>query len=106
MEWSALGAYAVGGAVLANALPHLISGLLGRPFPTPFATPPGQGLSSATTNVLWGFAKLVIAYVLVLRVGHFDIRDLADMLALGGGGLVLAVLMSRHFGRLQGGNTP
>ena len=50
--------YFFGGAFLANAIPHLVSGMQGRPFQSPFAKPPGQGFSSATVNVLWGFANI------------------------------------------------
>jgi hypothetical protein len=47
--------YFFGGAFLTNAVPHFVSGVMGRPFQSPFAKPPGQGLSSSTINVLWGF---------------------------------------------------
>jgi len=60
------------GAVLTNAIPHLVSGVMGRPFQSPFAKPPGEGLSSSTVNVLWGFFNLAIGYLLVCRVGDFD----------------------------------
>ena len=69
--------------VFANVVPHLVSGLRGEPFQTPFANPPGRGLSSSTVNVLWGVANLVIAYVLVCRVGDFDLRITADAAAFG-----------------------
>ena len=54
-----------GGVLLINAVPHMVSGLTGRPFQTPFAKPPGKGLSSSTVNVFWGFLNLVIGYLLV-----------------------------------------
>ena len=57
-------AYQFGGAFLANAVPHFVNGMMGRPFQSPFAKPPGNGLSSSTVNVLWGFANFVIAYLL------------------------------------------
>jgi len=31
-----------GGAALLNAVPHLVSGVMGRRFPSPFAKPPGR----------------------------------------------------------------
>ena len=31
------------GAFLCNAIPHLVAGLQGQPFPSPFAKPPGRG---------------------------------------------------------------
>lgn len=104
MNWLHYVSYFLGGAVLANAVPHLVSGLMGRPFQSPFARPPGQGLSSSTVNVLWGFLNLVIGYLLVCQVGSFDLRNLADAFALGLGILVLALPLARHFGRFNGGN--
>ena len=95
-----------GGALLCNAVPHFVSGVMGRPFQTPFAKPPGQGLSSSTVNVLWGFFNLVIGYVLVCRVADFNGKDTGDVIALGLGVLAIALFAARHFGRFHGGNTP
>jgi hypothetical protein len=68
MMWLHDLAYFFGGCFLANAVPHYVSGVMGRAFQSPFARPPGKGLSSSTVNVLWGFANLVLAYCLILRV--------------------------------------
>jgi hypothetical protein len=106
MPWLDLVSYFFGGAFLANAVPHFVSGMMGRAFQSPFAKPPGQGLSSSTVNVLWGFFNLVVGYVLVCRVGEFDLRDAPDAAALGLGLLLLAVMTARHFGRFNGGNAP
>ncbi len=95
-----------GGAFLANAIPHFVSGTMGRAFQSPFAKPRGEGLSSSTVNVLWGFLNLVAGYLLVCRVGDFDLRSSPDVAALGLGALLLALAMARHFGRFNGGNTP
>ena len=54
MVWLPLLSYFGGGAILGNAIPHFVSGMMGRPFQSPFAKPPGEGLSSSTINVLWG----------------------------------------------------
>jgi hypothetical protein len=87
-------------------VPHYVSGVMGRPFQSPFARPPGKGLSSSTVNVLWGCANLVAAYFLILRVGQFDFHA-ADHVASFGLGLLLMSLMSaRGFGRFHGGNSP
>ena len=51
-------AYFFAGAFLTNAIPHFVSGVMGRAFQTPFAKPPGKGLSSSTVNVLWGFLHI------------------------------------------------
>jgi hypothetical protein len=106
MTWPHLLSYFFGGALLANAVPHLVAGMMGRPFQSPFARPPGQGLSSSTVNVLWGFCNLVVGYLLVCRVGDFEPRDTADVSALGLGALVLSLVLARQLGRFNGGNTP
>src|ERR1019366_6016287 len=99
-------AYVFGGALLANAVPHVVSGMMGKAFQTPFAKPPGQGMSSSTVNVLWGFFNLVVGYVLVCRVGNFGLRDTSDVVALALGALSIALVSARGFGRSNGGNHP
>ena len=74
MPWLSLLSYFFGGAFLTNAVPHFVSGVMGRPFQSPFAKPPGQGLSSSTVNVSWGFLNLIFGYLLVCRVGDFNLR--------------------------------
>lgn len=106
MDWLHDASYFLGGAFLINAVPHLVSGVMGRPFQSPFAKPPGEGLSSSTVNVLWGFFNLVVAYLLICRVGAFDLRSTEHVVALGSGILLLAVVTARLFGRFHGGNTP
>lgn len=106
MEWLHDAAYLFGGAFLANAVPHFVSGMLGRAFQTPFAKPPGQGLSSSTVNVLWGFANFVLAYLLIARVGSFDPRAADAVIAVGAGVLLLGLVSARGFGRFHGGNSP
>jgi hypothetical protein len=103
MAWYHYLAYFFGGAFLANAVPHIANGMSGRPFPSPFADPPGQGESSATVNVLWGAFNLVMAYVLIRKVGNFDLRRTRDAVVLGAGALLMAVMLSRAFGELYGG---
>ena len=102
MSWLHLLSYLCGGAVLTNGVPHLVSGMLGRAFQTPFASPPGKGLSSSIVNVLWGVANLVVGYLLVYHVGSFDLRAAGHVAALGLGALGVGVLLAWHFGRLHG----
>ena len=99
-------AYFFGGIFSANAIPHFVGGIMGKPFQTPFATPPAEGLSSSTVNVLWGFFNAVVGYVLICRVGNFNLRNTADVLALGAGVLMIALFSARYFGRFHGGNSP
>jgi hypothetical protein len=103
MHWTIFPAYFFGGAFLANALPHLSNGISGRPFQSPFASPPGQGLSSSTVNVVWGFFNLVAAYLLIVWVGTFDLHNVVHVALAGAGILVMAVMMARHFGQFHGG---
>jgi len=103
MNWPHLIAYFFGAAILGNALPHFISGVQGRSFQSPFAKPPGEGLSSSKVNVLWGFANLVFAYLLLCRVGNFDVHSTADMTAAGLGFLVMGMFGAHYFGRFHGG---
>jgi hypothetical protein len=106
MPWLDLVSYFFGGAFLANAVPHLVSGMTGRPFQSPFAQPPGEGLSSSTVNVLWGFFTIAAGYVLVFRIGDFGVRNTGGVLACGAGVLLIALFSARHFGRFHGGNQP
>lgn len=106
MDWLYLISYFFGGAFLSNAIPHFASGAMGRPFQSPFAKPPGRGLSSSTVNVAWGVFNLAVAYILLCRVGDFSLRSTADAAALGLGFLLLGLLSARHFGRFHGGNSP
>jgi hypothetical protein len=71
------------GFFLANVVPHFVHGVSGDRFPTPFAHPPGKGLSSPTLNVAWALFNLVVGYVL-LRVGKVS----------GGGDLALVVFFA------------
>ena len=106
MQWIDFVSYLFGGAFLANAVPHYVSGVMGRSFQSPFAKPRGEGHSSSTVNVLWGFLNLAISYLLVIRVGDFDLRSMADAVALGLGALLIGLFSARHFGRFNGGNSP
>jgi hypothetical protein len=102
-HWYHYVAYFFGGAFLANTIPHLVNGISGSPFQSPFASPPGQGLSSSTVNVLWGMFNLAVAYGLILRVGRFDLRKTRHVAVLALGVLVMALNLARHFGQFHGG---
>jgi hypothetical protein len=106
MNWIHFVSYFFGGAFLANAVPHFVSGMMGRSFQSPFAKPPGEGLSSSTVNVLWGFFNLVVGYLLVCCVGSFDLRSARHIVALGLGVFLMGLMSARSFGRFNGGNTP
>jgi hypothetical protein len=103
MLWYYYPAYFFGGAFLANSLPHLVNGVSGRAFQSPFASPSGVGLSSSTVNIVWGFFNLGLAYLLICRVGSFDLRNNQHILSLGVGFLVMSLVHARTFGRFHGG---
>ncbi len=103
MRWHHDVAYFFGGAFLANAVPHLVNGVSGHPFQSPFAHPPGEGLSSALVNVLWGLANFVVGYLLLARVGTFDVRRWRHVITTGAGALLMSVMLARAFGRFYGG---
>jgi hypothetical protein len=106
MDWLNFVSYFFGGVFLCNALPHFVSGSMGRPFQSPFAKPPGQGLSSSTVNVVWGVLNFAVAYVLICRVGDFSLHSTAHAATLGLGFLLIGLYSARRFGRFHGGNSP
>jgi hypothetical protein len=103
MRWYHYVAYFFGGAFLINAVPHFVNGVSGNPFQSPFASPPGEGLSSSTVNVLWGSFNLVVAYLLLGRVGTFELRKTKHVVIAGIGALLMSLMLARVFGRLHGG---
>lgn len=64
MHWYSYLFCLLAGMLISNSLPHLIQGVSGNRFPTPFSKPPGVGLSSAFLNVIWGLANLIVGYIL------------------------------------------
>jgi len=106
MNWLWLVSYFFAGAFIENAIPHVVSGLTGRAFQSPFARPPGKGLSSSTVNVVWGFFNLVVAYLLLAHVGAFDWRSTSHIAVFGLGFLLKGIGSARHFGKFHGGNMP
>ena len=97
MESLHLVSYFFGGAFLANGLPHFISGVMGRPFQSPFAKPRGKGLSSATVNVLWGFFNFFVSYLLTGCIGDFGVKNPSDAAAFGLGLLAMGLMCPRLF---------
>jgi hypothetical protein len=102
MVWYEYIAYFFGGLFLANGIPHFISGITGRMFPTPFAKPPGIGKSKPVVNVLWGLANLVGGYLLIVLVGEFNIGFTLDALIVGLGILWASVGLSWFFAGRSG----
>jgi len=107
MQWLPDVYYFLGGIFLTNAVPHFVNGVSGRPFQSPFANPPGRGLSSSTANVIWGSINAVAGYALLcLTGGEFSFKNTNDIVALGLGIFLSALFLARYFGRFHGGNAP
>lgn len=103
MRWYHYLSYFFGGFFLANAVPHFGMGITGHAFQSPFAAPPGMGLSTSTVNVVWGLANLAAGYLLVCKVGNFELRKTSHMLALGAGVVLCSLMCAYAFGRFHGG---
>lgn len=102
MKWYHHISYFLGGAFLVNFVPHFVNGVSGRSFPTPFASPPGQGLSPAWVNAVWGLFNLLIGYLLTCRVGSFSLRKTINVGVAGIGALLMALNLATHFAQVPG----
>lgn len=91
----------LGGALLANGVPHFVQGVSGAPFQSPFASPPGIGESSPLSNVLWGFGNLVGGGLLLHFFWPQGQGDVAGWIAVGAGALLMSVQLSLHFGKVR-----
>lgn len=88
------------GMFLCNCIPHLAAGLQGRPFPSPFASPPGRGDSPPVVNVLWGLVNiLAAAWLLSYAPASMGINE--GFLAALAGALVLGIYVALHFGAVH-----
>ena len=96
LKWYHYVAIFLAGAFLVNAIPHFIHGVSGQQFPTPFADPPGQGMSSATLNVVWGFANMLIGCFL-LWVSKFTSKNKLGLIifftAIACTGVALSIML-------------
>lgn len=101
MLWFHVPAYFFGGVFTANFVPHFISGILGRTFPTPFASPPFRGQSSSRVNVLYGLGNLTVAYGLLSQVGDFAPRSPLHAGIFGLGLAAWSLMITGSLSRLQ-----
>jgi len=96
MHWYEYIACFFAGMFIANSVPHYVQGACGDPFPTPFAKPPGKGLSSPTVNVLWALVNLAIGYIL-FRVGKVCSEGYPALAVFFAGIVVISILSSIGF---------
>jgi hypothetical protein len=84
------------GMFLANAIPHFVHGISGDRFPTPFAKPPGKGLSSPIVNTLWALLNLVAGYFL-FRAGRIAEGSALTLILFFAGIAAISVMCSINF---------
>lgn len=96
MEWHQYLACFFAGAFSANIVPHFVAGIQGNKFPTPFAKPPGKGLSSATINMARALFNMLIA-TLLFKNGRISIDYPLTLIIYFAGILALSLWLSKHF---------
>ena len=84
------------GLFIANTVPHIIHGVSGDVFPTPFATPPGKGPSSPTVNTFWGLFNLAIGYIL-MRAGKVSNQKVLSVIIFFLGIIAMSWMLSIAF---------
>jgi len=105
MNWYHYVACFFAGTFLANVVPHFVHGISGDRFPTPFAQPPGKGLSSSTTNVIWALVNLIVGYVL-FRVGKVSNGGNLALIVFFAGIAALSTWLSVLFAKIKPANRP
>jgi len=96
MKWYHYVAAFFAGMFLANAVPHFVNGISGNPFPTPFADPPGKGLSVPIVNVLWGLFNIVIGYLL-FRYSKISHQSKLSLVVFFLGIITISIMLSIAF---------
>jgi hypothetical protein len=100
MNWYDYIACFFAGIFLANVVPHFVHGISGDRFPTPFAHPPGKGLSSPTVNVLWALLNLVVGTIL-FRTGKVSSGGDLALVTFFAGIVAISTMMSVQFQKKQ-----
>lgn len=95
MQWYNYVGCFFAGVFLTNVVPHFVHGISGNRFPTPFAKPPGRGLSSPTVNVVWAIVNLIVGY-LAFHAGHVGV-NFASLILLLAGICTISLILSVRF---------
>jgi len=90
------------GLFLTNVVPHFVHGISGDRFPTPFAHPPGKGLSSPTVNVVWALFNMAVGYIL-FRAGNISSGNDLLLLVFFVGIAAISTMSSIRFAKKQAG---
>lgn len=102
MPWTAYIIHFIAAAFLTNGIPHFVNGVSGRSFRTPLVRLQGEGRSSPVVNVVWGWANLLVAFLLFANIGPLYIGTPGDTIFVAAGMLVTGVLLARLFEREDG----
>jgi len=96
MKWYHYVAGFFAGVFLTNMVPHFVNGISGNGFPTPFANPPGKGLSSPLTNILWALLNLLIGYLL-FRSSKINSKSKLGLFVFFIGMVVISIVCAMNF---------
>ena len=96
MEWYQYLASFFAGAFSANVIPHFVKGICGDKFPTPFAKPPGKGLSSPLVNMVWSLFNIIISYLL-FKSGQVYTGNLPTLIVFFAGIAAMGIMLSIRF---------
>jgi hypothetical protein len=98
MNWYHYIACFFAGIFLANVVPHFVHGISGDRFPTPFAKPPGKGLSSPTVNVVWALLNLAVGYFL-FHIGKISSANIFALVVFFVGIAAISIVSSVNFAK-------
>lgn len=85
------------GVLLVNTIPHLVHGVSGDRFPSPFARPYGKKLTGPVHNVIWAFINLgIVAVIMYFNYPSFSRGNAAIMIV---GGFGMSVFLANYFSR-------
>jgi len=84
------------GAFLGNFVPHFIKGISGDAFPTPFAKPPGKGLSTPLVNVFWALFNLIVGSLL-FHFGKVSADDTLSVVIFFVGLICISIMSAMNF---------
>jgi hypothetical protein len=96
VNWYDYVACFLAGMFLTNVVPHFVHGISGDRFPTPFAHPPGKGLSSPTVNVVWALFNLVVGCIL-FRAGKVSSGNDSEIIVFFAGIVAISIMLSVRF---------
>ena len=90
----------IGGALLCNGIPHLVSGLQERRSRPCSPNRGGVGNSPPLVNFVWGAANSLIGLAMLsnrMAAAEFSL----DFLAFAAGFLAVGACLSLHFGKVR-----